>query len=56
MGYVARDTSSGGGEDGSHRLTFEVISPLARMRAITSYSKVMLEDASPGGLFLLTPK
>lgn len=47
VGYVARDTSSGSGEDGVHRLSFEVISPLERLKQIKSYSKVMLEDASP---------
>lgn len=47
VGYVARDTSNGSGEDGVHRVSFEVISPLERLRQIKSYSKVMLEDANP---------
>lgn len=47
VGYVSRDTSNGNGEDGAHRVSFEVISPLSRMKQIKSYSKVMLEDANP---------
>lgn len=47
VGYVARDTSSGSSLDGVHHLTFEVISPIERMKQIKSYSKVMLEDANP---------
>lgn len=47
VGYVARDSNKGSGEDGSTSIRFDVISPLARLKQITSYSKVMEENANP---------
>ena len=47
MGYLRHVTFSGSGEDGTRRLSFDVQSPLARLQEIASYSKVMLEAASP---------
>jgi hypothetical protein len=47
MGYARRVTTSMDGEDGVERLTFDIQSPLARLQEIASYSKVMLENASP---------
>ena len=45
VGYADRDTSSGTGVQ--HQLKLEVISPLAKLRQIVSYSKVMTQSAAP---------
>lgn len=46
VGYVRRDTTTGG-EDGVVTTVFEVESPLSRLKSLTSYSKVMEENATP---------
>lgn len=46
VGIARRDTQSGT-PDGSRTVTVEVISPLTRLRELTSYSKVMLNEATP---------
>lgn len=46
VGIVRRDFQEGA-PDGSRRVTFEVISPLQRLKELTSYSKVMEANATP---------
>ena len=46
VGIVRRDRQQGAG-DGTRVVTFELISPLARLRELTSYSKVMEANATP---------
>lgn len=45
VGYLRRDTSEGDASDDN--LTFEIISPLARLAELVGYSKVMTNTASP---------
>lgn len=44
-GYLRRDEASGDASDDN--LTFEIISPLARLAELVGYSKVMTSDATP---------
>ena len=46
VGIVRRDTQSGT-PDGARQVSFELISPQARLKELTSYSKVMISEASP---------
>lgn len=46
VGIVRRDLQEGE-PDGSRRVTFELVSPLQRLKELTSYSKVMEADATP---------
>lgn len=46
IGIVRRDSQSGT-PDGARRVTFELISPLARLKELSSYSKVMEASATP---------
>lgn len=46
VGYLRRDEWELG-DDGAEGLTFEVISPLARLQEIAGYSKVMENNATP---------
>lgn len=46
-GYIRREEGEFDGEDGVETLTFEVISPMARLEELVGYSKVMDRQASP---------
>ncbi len=49
VGYLRREEGEFDAEDGVESLTFELISPLARLEELMGYGKVMIRAASPDG-------
>lgn len=47
IGYARRVTMTMSGDDGDEHVSFDIQSPLARLSEIASYSKVMVESATP---------
>ena len=47
VGYIRREEGSFSADDGEETLTFEVISPMARLSELIGYSKVMTSSATP---------
>lgn len=46
-GYLRRDTSAYVSSDGVHLVTFDIVSPLARLSELPGFSKAILYEASP---------
>lgn len=46
-GYLRREDGAFTGDTGVEELTFEIISPMARLQELIGYSKVMISEASP---------